>query len=68
MGEITVCVGNLGPAETRKRLVGGIVFTGLALALSGVALFRDWGAVARVALLPVAYLGLLSLLQARAKT
>ena len=60
--------GNLGPQETRKRLVGGIVFTGLALAGSGVALFGAWGAWAKAALLPVAFLGLLSLLQARCKT
>ena len=68
MTDVVVCPSNLGPKETRKRLVGGVVFTLLALVASGVALVVPWGVWGRVAILPVAYLGLLSLLQARKKT
>jgi hypothetical protein len=62
------CPINLGPRETRKRFVGGVVGLAAGLALGVLAVTQGFGAWVRLAAVGAVLFGVLGLLQARAKT
>lgn len=64
----SVCAVNLGPRQARLRLLSGIAFLSLGLATAGVAVAAAGGLFARVTSWSLFSVGVLSLLQARAKT
>lgn len=62
------CVVNLGPRETRRRLVPGIVAALAGVAVGVVAIWNGWGVWARLAALVLLGYGVLGILQAMSKT
>lgn len=63
-----VCLVNLGPRQTRLRLVGGLVGLAAGLTLGAYALVADGPTWLRLAAVGAVGFAALSLLQARAKT
>ena len=61
------CV-NIGPQQRRRRLISGAVFTLAALALIGSLILQDAPSWWRLGALPLFWIGLLGLFQAREKT
>ncbi|MDP6699718.1 MAG: hypothetical protein QGH25_08715 [Candidatus Latescibacteria bacterium] len=59
---------NIGPQQCRRRLFSGAIFICIALALIGVLILQDAPWWWRLGALPLLWLGLLGLLQAREKT
>jgi hypothetical protein len=62
------CPINLGPRETKKRLVGGVVGLAAGLVLGVLAIALGLGLWVRLAAVGAVLFGVLGLLQARAKT
>jgi hypothetical protein len=62
------CTFNLGPRETRKRLVFGIVFLVIGLVASWVFPLLDLNAAVRLVLFVPFWFGFLGLLEARTRT
>lgn len=62
------CVVNLGPGETRRRLIPGLVASLAGVALVVVAIWNGWGVWARLAALVLLGYGVLGILQAMSKT
>jgi hypothetical protein len=63
-----VCVVNLGPKETRRRLVPGFVAALAGVALGVAALQARWGLWPRLAALALIGFGALGILQGLHKT
>jgi hypothetical protein len=62
------CVVNLGPRETKRRLVPGLVAGLAGVALGVVAMQARWGLWPRLAALALIGFGALGILQAMNKT
>jgi hypothetical protein len=62
------CVVNLGPRETRRRLLPGLAAGFGGVALGVVAMQARWGLWPRIAALALIGFGALGILQAMSKT
>jgi hypothetical protein len=62
------CVVNLGPRETRRRLLPGIGTSLAAVGVTVLAVHNGWGLLPRLLALALLGFGVLGILQAMSKT
>ncbi len=68
MAEHAVCIPNIGPAERRKRLRGGLALLALTLAIAAWLASIDAGTPWRVLVFVPAWMAALGVFQAQAQT